>query len=48
MRRFWKAVTLEPSDYGYAVRLDGRPVKTPKGNLLALPSQKMADAVVAE
>ncbi|MDP4757972.1 MAG: ATPase [Sphingorhabdus sp.] len=48
MRRFWKAVTLEPSDYGYAVRLDGRPVKTPTGNLLALPSQKMADAVVAE
>ena len=33
---------------GHAVRLDGRPVKTPTGNALALPTLKMADAVVAE
>ena len=48
MRRFWKEVTLEPTTFGRAVRLDGRPVKTPTGNMLALPTQKMADAVVAE
>jgi len=48
MRRFWKDVTLEPSTFGHAVRLDGRPVKTPTGNALALPTQKLADAVVAE
>ena len=48
MRRFWKEVTLEPTSFGLAVRLDGRPVKTPTGNPLALPTQKMADAVVAE
>lgn len=48
MRRFWKDVTLEPSTFGQAVRLDGRPVKTPTGNALALPTQKLADAVVAE
>lgn len=48
MRRFWKEVTLEPTSFGLAVRLDGRPVKTPTGNVLALPTQKMADAVVAE
>ena len=48
MRRFWKEVTLEPTPMGQAVRLDGRPVKTPTGNTLALPTQKMADAVVAE
>jgi chaperone required for assembly of F1-ATPase len=48
MRRFWKEVTLEPTPLGQAVRLDGRPVKTPTGNALALPTQKMADAVVAE
>lgn len=48
MRRFWKEVTLEPTTMGQAVRLDGRPVKTPTGNALALPTQKMADAVVAE
>ena len=48
MRRFWKEVTLEPTTMGQAVRLDGRPVKTPTGNALALPTQKMANAVVAE
>jgi len=48
MRRFWKEVTLEPTPMGHAVRLDGRPVKTPTGNALALPTLKMADAVVAE
>lgn len=48
MRRFWKEVTLEPSTFGQAVRLDGRPVKTPTGNVLALPTQKLADAVVEE
>lgn len=48
MRRFWKDVKLEPSTFGQAVRLDGRPVKTPTGNALALPTQSLADAVVAE
>jgi chaperone required for assembly of F1-ATPase len=48
MRRFWKEVTLDQSTFGYAVRLDGRPVKTPTRNELALPTQRLADAVVAE
>ncbi len=48
MRRFWKEVTLEQSTFGYAVRLDGRPVKTPTRNELALPTRRLADAVVAE
>ena len=48
MRRFWKEVSLEQTSFGHAVRLDGRPVKTPTGNLLALPTRKMADAVVGE
>ena len=48
MRRFWKEVTLEQSTFGYAVRLDGRPVKTPTRNELVLPTQRLADAVVAE
>lgn len=48
MRRFWKVVSLEQNTYGYAVRLDGRPVKTPTRNELALPTKLLADAVVAE
>jgi chaperone required for assembly of F1-ATPase len=31
-----------------AILLDGRPVKTPAGNALALPSRALADAVAAE
>ncbi len=48
MKRFWKDVTLETNAFGQAVRLDGRPVKTPTGNALTLPTQKLADAVVEE
>lgn len=48
MKRFWKDVTLETNAFGQAVRLDGRPVKTPIGNALTLPTQKLADAVVEE
>jgi chaperone required for assembly of F1-ATPase len=48
MRRFWKEVTLEPSTFGHAVRLDGRPVKTPTRNELALPTKRLADAVATE
>lgn len=48
MKRFWKNVTLEANAFGQAVRLDGRPVKTPTGNALTLPTQKLAEAVVEE
>ena len=48
MRRFWKEVTTEQSTFGHAVRLDGRPVNTPTRNELALPTRRLADAVVAE
>ncbi len=32
----------------FAILLDGRPVKTPAGNALALPSRALAEAVAAE
>lgn len=48
MRRFWKDVATEQSTFGHAVRLDGRPVKTPGKRELALPTRRMADAVVTE
>ncbi len=48
MRRFWKKVTTEQTSFGHAVRLDGRPVKTPTKNELALPTRRLADAVIAE
>jgi chaperone required for assembly of F1-ATPase len=48
MRRFWKAVALEAVGPGFAIRLDARPVKTPKRAELILPNQVLADAVVHE
>ena len=48
MRRFWKEVTVEQSAYGLAIRLDGKPVKTPLRAELIVPTKTMADAVIAE
>jgi chaperone required for assembly of F1-ATPase len=48
MRRFWKDVSLEQGTYGHGIRLDGRPLKTPKKADLYLPTRPLADAVVAE
>ena len=48
MRRFWKGVTVEQSAYGLAMRLDGKPVKTPLKAELILPTRALADAVIAE
>jgi chaperone required for assembly of F1-ATPase len=48
MKRFYKAVSVAPVDGGFAVLLDGRPVKTPGRNALILPSEKLAQAIAAE
>lgn len=48
MRRFWRDVTVEQSAYGLAIRLDGKPVKTPLKAELILPTRALADAVIAE
>lgn len=41
-------MTVEPAPGGHAVRLDGRPVRTPAKGALILPTRAMADAVAAE
>lgn len=48
MKRFYKAVTVEPATSGFALLLDGRPVKTPARHPLHLPSQALADAIAEE
>jgi chaperone required for assembly of F1-ATPase len=47
-KRFYKTVSVEPVDEGFAVRLDGRPVRTPGKALLALPSEAAARLVADE
>lgn len=44
MKRFWTEVSVD----GGAVRLDGRPVRTPGRTPLVLPTEALAEAVAAE
>lgn len=49
LKRFYKTALREPlSDGRHAIRLDGRPVRTPERADLAMPSAVLADAIVAE
>jgi chaperone required for assembly of F1-ATPase len=48
MKRFYKQVAIEPHEGGHAIRLDGRPVKTPARADLALLTSALAHAVAAE
>ena len=48
-QRFYQAVSVEPQEAGgYAVLLDGRPVKTPARRTLAAPTQALAQALADE
>ncbi|MDF1871863.1 ATP12 family chaperone protein [Vannielia sp.] len=46
--RFWKEAGVSEANGGYAVLLDGKPVKTPAKAALVTPSREMAEAVAAE
>ncbi len=47
-RRFWTTASVVPGDTGFAVQLDGRPVRTPRKAPLVLPTTGLAEAVAAE
>ena len=47
-KRFWKEATAVETDGGFAVRLDGRPVKTPAKAALSVPTLALAQAIAAE
>ncbi len=48
MKRFWKDAAIVGADGGFAVQLDGRPVRTPGRALLAVPSRTLAGAIADE
>jgi len=48
MKRFWKDVSVEPEGEGWGIKLDGRPVKTPARQHLAVPTFNLAEAVADE
>lgn len=47
-KRFWKTAEVDARDDGFAVRLDGRPVKTPAKAPLVVPTEDMARAIAVE
>ncbi len=47
-KRFWKEAVVVAAPDGFAIELDGRPVKTPAKQGLVVPTKDMADAVAAE
>jgi len=47
-KRFWKEAQVDLVDGGFAVRLDGRPVRTPAKTPLVVPTAAMAEAIAAE
>jgi chaperone required for assembly of F1-ATPase len=48
MKRFWTSADVAEADGGFAVVLDGRPVKTPAKQGLILPTKALAQAVAEE
>ncbi len=47
-RRFWSAVDVSGQPDGFAVHLDGKPVRLPEAGALLLPNRILAEAVAAE
>ena len=47
-KRFYKSVTVEPRDGGFAVLLDGRTIRTPAKRTLVVPVEDLAAAIAAE
>jgi chaperone required for assembly of F1-ATPase len=48
MKRFYKQVSVDASENGYAVHLDGRPIRTPARAPLFLPTRALAERVAGE
>jgi len=48
MKRFYKQVSIAPVEGGFGVLMDGKSVKTPARHTLALPTEKLANAIAAE
>jgi chaperone required for assembly of F1-ATPase len=46
--KFFKAAAAEPLEGGFALLLDGKPVKTPKARALVAPTRALAEALAAE
>ena len=48
MERFWTKAKVAAADGGWTVALDRRPVRTPAGQPLVVPSEALAEAIARE
>lgn len=48
MKRFYANAGVEERDGGFAVLLDGRPIRTPAGAPLVVPTRPLAETIAAE
>jgi chaperone required for assembly of F1-ATPase len=48
VKRLWKTVSVERDGDGWAIRLDGRPVKTPARAAVTVPTEALAEAIAEE
>jgi chaperone required for assembly of F1-ATPase len=48
VKRFWKTVSVEREGDGWAIKLDGRPVRTPARAALMVPTEALAGAIAGE
>ena len=47
-KRFYAKADVAETGGGFAIALDGKPIKTPSGRIVAVPSRAIAEAMVAE
>jgi chaperone required for assembly of F1-ATPase len=47
-KRFYASAGVAEAEGGFAVTLDGRPIKTPSGRIVTVPAREIADAIAAE
>lgn len=47
-KRFYKDATVAPCETGFMVHLDGRTLRTPQRNALAVPTERLAEQIAKE
>jgi chaperone required for assembly of F1-ATPase len=47
-KRFYKEVSVHEQPEGFAIQLDGRPVRTPRKRQLIVPTRALAEAIAGE
>ena len=47
-KRFYASAGVAEADGGFAITLDGKPIRTPSGRIVTVPVRKIADQMAAE